>query len=259
MIIQIINPRERIGDFLGTLPPILELTKSHEVYLQTVPALQEILPFLPPEIRLGTHPHPDKTYTISIDAAQSRWEQWHIPQAYYEQLDLPVPKECPTIPLNVPYKKVPTYDYVIAPYSVSLPWGHLWTSEKWDKLISSFPLHRFALIGSKTDPKLGWHHNLKTYLGHPWLDVLNIIRNAKCVISVPSAISHFTYALGTPHILFINQPAWSQNPEAKAQLTNYLINEIEVDTVIEVLKRVRKGQIVGDIGEGNYIKGQTLS
>jgi ADP-heptose:LPS heptosyltransferase len=252
--IQINHTRERIGDFLGSLPALQFLAQTNDVKIVINPVLKDLFNYS--GLTEGINEKPDKIYTINLDHAYAQgWDHnLHMTQAYFGQLGLPIPEKPIRPALNIPYLDVPIFDYVLCPYSVSLSWGHLWTIEKWNALVKSLPHAKIAVLGSLTDERLKAQKNLTSFYGESWLKVSNILRNAKCVISVVSGLSHLTHALGAPHVLMINQPKWAQNPDAKAQITNYLINEIPLKTVLDVLSLVSDGKQVGNIGHGNYIQ-----
>jgi ADP-heptose:LPS heptosyltransferase len=261
MIVQIINDRERIGDFLATIPAMMKLAESHMVYLDLHKDLNELKPFLSKQIipskhfSRGTYDVIHLTHKIDVNKAyEIGWDfGLHMTQAYFNQFGLETPEKPIRPYLNIPYYEVQKYNVVLAPYSVSLPWGQLWTNEKWNQLIDALPHLKFALLGSSADKNFPKHSNLDQYLGRPWIEVANLIRNADLVISVVSGISHLTHALGTPHILLVNQPKWGQNPEAKAQLTNFLIPDIPLSTMLSTIRSVQNGDTPGNIGQGNYI------
>lgn len=251
MKIQIINDRERIGDFLATIPAMMKLSENHDVFLTVHPGLQELAQLLPYQIKLGTIENPERTYIIDINAAYATgWEAGlHMTQAYYPQFELPIP-ESPQRPLLiVPNEDVPIYDFVIAPYAMSLPWGQLWTIEKWNQLIEYYPDKKFALLAGPNDSRFFNHTNLTQYHGESWIKVANLISKAKTVITVVTGLSHLAHALDARHVLFINQPEWAQNQNAIAQLTDFLINEIPLSCLTDVIE----GNLKGKIGTGNYI------
>jgi hypothetical protein len=276
--IKVFYPTEKVGDFLGALPAIERLGEFHDVKLFVNPDIYKFLdkitlptvthsvyypyPYVSHEVRGLQGPSAAEEYVISTNAAYDVGfdSNLHMTQAYFDQLKMKIPLDPirPRLLLPTLAADVPVYDYVIAPYSVSLAWGHLWPMEKWNKLIKRFSKYKFALVGSTTDPRFPEHPNLQQYLGHPWFEIAHIIERARMVLSVVSGISHLTYALGTPHVLFINQPKWAQNPNAKAQLTDYLITEIPFRTVVRTLELIRKGETPGNLGTGNYIKGRNL-
>jgi ADP-heptose:LPS heptosyltransferase len=225
MIIR--NDNDLIGDFIGTIPA-----------MQAVDALYVIKPQMVELASMARIEYTivqqlcDKEFDLHNAFAFAASHNLHMIQANFRELDLPVPRNIPRPELTVITEPVPVVDYVLSPFSRSLPESERW--EKWQELIDSMADKRFALIGGMYDDEDYLTGCLKIF-NRSLNYISNVLLNSKGLISVVTGTSHLAYALGVKNYLFCSQGAWGKNPEA-IHLANGSITDVEVKKVIDLLK-----------------------
>jgi ADP-heptose:LPS heptosyltransferase len=159
----------------------------------------------------------------------------HMIQANFAEVGLPIPKDIPRPHLFIQEEEVPEVDYILSPFSRSLPEHERWQQYKWQMLIDRLYGKSFAIIGGNNDDRYYLTGCLKIY-GKSLNYIANVLLHSKGLISVTTGTSHLAYALGVKNYLFCSQGAWGKNPEA-VQLTDTMtaINSIPVEKVISML------------------------
>jgi len=235
------NDMELIGDFIGAIPAICTLAETTPVVMQVKENMLQLAKLIPLNNNLQIVTSDVGNVDITLDLqksftyAQSR--NLHMVQAHYNTLGLPVPTAVPRPKLNFVPQTVPVFDYVIAPFSRSLPVQQKWQQQKWQALVNSLPNYTFCLFGSSKfdDGSFITGANVTPVFDEGFNTVCNIMQQCRHgLISVVTGISHLAHALNTKNYLFFNQGAWGKNPDAILMDKN--IYDITVDEVLNVLK-----------------------
>jgi hypothetical protein len=215
---KIRNDIALIGDVLGTFPVLQQLNAAFGAEV-IVP--EEIVPFysLVPNIRLlrGICTNWDRRF--NLDKAFTR--SVYMSAAHHEDMGFPRPKVAPKASLNVIPMNVGSFDYVIAPFSRSLPIEQKWDMHNWMILCRSMPDKKFGLFGHWRDdmPRV-IPPNLTLLYDLDWNLVCNLMLSAKeGVISVVTGISHLAFHLGVKNYVLTNQGGpgtWGVSPDAIA-------------------------------------------
>ena len=240
-----------IGDFVGTIPAMIELSKTlkEDDTLVVVPheEIYEIFDMIPSKYKITRLPTEsyDQTKIKEFNLTKAfgfatQHGNLHMIQSHYHFVGLPVPKNIPRPELEFLDIDVPIYDYVIAPFGRSLPDNQRWQKEKWYQLVTSLPDKKFAFFGNP-------HYDFTDYLvapnvtpefGRPFVEVANIMTKSKNgLISVVTGPSHLSYALNVKNYLLEYQSPgmlWGINPEAK-RITKQ-VDQISVAEVLWLLK-----------------------
>lgn len=225
MIIR--NDNDLIGDFIGTIPAMQAagapvVIKDHMTELFGMAGLRR------------SYDEPTHSFDLHESFAYADKNSLHMIQSNFAQIGLPVPKYVPRPVLNFHEIYTAKYDYVLAPFSRSLPKDQLWQREKWQALVNAMPDKRFCLMGSLVhdDPSFVTGANVTSMFGQSWVVVCNIMKRSE-LISVVTGLSHLAYALGVKNYLFFNQGRWGQNPEAV--LMQKHIPDITVEEVVRTI------------------------
>lgn len=250
-----------IGDFLGSIPAVQELARRTDVRISNViPA--ELYPFfnasgLEPlkafEDVLGWR-EVNLNCTLAWEVAIER--NLHMTQAYFHLLGLPVPETPVKAQLTFPTKAgaigYKSFDYIIAPFSRSLPGTQRVNTEVWKELIESLKKD-VLIIGHTRDLDaaldiLGGYVSHDQYgaayinsakgsalLGGEFTDVIELMKIAKGgLISVVSGPSHVAFHVGIKNYLITNQrELWGNNPDA-VQIRES-IPELTAETIMSYL------------------------
>lgn len=225
MIIQ--NDNDLIGDFLGTVPAMQAvgadvIVKDSVFELFRMTGLKQAFD------------NPDKHFDLHASFAYADKNNLHMIQSNFAQIGLPVPKDVPRPKLTFHEIYCKKFDYVLAPFSRSLPKEQLWQREKWQALVNAMPEKSFCLMGSQThdDPEYVTGPNVTPMFGKSWTVVCNIMKRSQ-LISVVTGLSHLAYALEVKNYLFFNQGRWGQNPDAV--LMQKHIPDITVEEVMRTI------------------------
>jgi len=114
---------------------------------------------------------------------------------------------------------IPTYDFVISPYSRSDHNNNkLWPYDRWQSVINMLKDKNQSVCVTGSDEDLKVFNGVDYFMGHSIRDVAGLLSKArKAVLSVDNGISHLTHFVGSPHFLIYPQclPAkWVDNPNA---------------------------------------------
>ena len=226
-----------IGDFLGSVPAVQRFASRTDVCCTHHPEVRHLFEMT------GLKEYKD-SYHISKEISIGCTYAWniaipkglHMTQAYFPLVGLDIPDEPVKAEINVPKNVVRAYDYIIAPFSRSLPEGQKVIVEEWQRLVDMLPDKKFCIIGSDSDPE--WFvtgRNVTACYGQPLSFVLNLIQHARDgLISVVSGPSHMAFHLGVKNYLITNQVmAWGNNPDAK-KIIHY-IPDIRAEQIKEAI------------------------
>lgn len=167
-------------------------------------------------------------------------ENYHMSQCYHAQFNLPTPKKPIRPELNVPDIEVPIYDYILAPFSRSLPEEQKWGLHRWQELSWKLNQQGFTTCvfgNSKYDPQI---NGMQMEYDRPMNEVLNMIKKCrKGVVSVVTGISHLAYAMEAQNILLSGQgnSGWGINPDAF--VITGRVNDFTVEQVLRVINENR--------------------
>jgi hypothetical protein len=237
--IAVLNPEGLIGDFLGTIPVMQKFKKDNPdcyfVFHDEIRDLAKLtkLNFLVQSEYEALENDIASEYKFNISRAfeLSCRQNLHMIQANYPELCYDVPADIPKPKLYIKPEPVEYVDFLISPFSRSLPEEQKWQKEKWQQLVVAFKKYKFGLLGSfRDDPEFIKADNCINIFDKSFNYVSNTMMKARYgLISVVTGTSHLAYALSVKNFLFINQGAWGKNPEA-LYITDP-INSITVDQV----------------------------
>jgi len=237
-----------IGDFLGSIPVIIELAKRNpnnlSVYFNQ--SMHDIVEMIPKKYNINILSEEPSSYDYKLDISAAfqyaAIHKLHMTQTYFHQCKLetppgPVKPELEVMEFDIYTSNI---DYILAPFSRSLPNNQRWPKENWTHLTNAMPDKNFLLLGNSNHDDINFIQtpNTKTMFDRPLNEVAYIMKNSKAkLLSVVTGISHLSYALDVPTILFWNQGEiknWGDNPDAK-HLTKY-IPDITIQEIILALK-----------------------
>lgn len=217
MIIRNVN--NLIGDYLGTVPAMQLIAERNA-------AIGLPCTFIVPDGIASLHKmaglqrsdsnYADCSFDLHRAFALADKENLYMSQAHFSFVGLPTPSEPPRPQLNVPVFGVQSFDYILAPFSRSLPPEQLWPRQCWQGLVNSMPDKSFCLFGAgKDDIDFIDAPNCTPVFDASFDIVCNVMRAAKGgVISIVTGISHLAFALNVKNYLLINQGSWGRNPDA---------------------------------------------
>jgi len=139
-------------------------------------------------------------------------------QCYYPQLSLPTPKYPTKAKLFFNSNKKADVDYLISPFSRSLPQSQKIPNQNWQEFINLNKNIKFGVLGnSKYDPIdyiVG--ENVINIYDNTFEDLCSILKNSKGLLSIVTGTSHLCFHLGVKNLLFTNQGinGWGINQEA---------------------------------------------
>ncbi len=217
-----------IGDFLGFIPVIAALAKQDELHLAIHSESEELYELIPKKWNISKQQQIHYDKVLKLDAYEacniSHIHNYYMTQAHFAYLGLPVPHTPPKAELNYPVVDVPSFDYIIAPFSRSLPDEQRWPGSYWQQLVELMPQCSFCMIGHARDD----HHfitadNVTGMFNEHFVTVINLLKKARQgLISVVSGPSHLAFHLGVKNYLLTNQEmAWGNNPDA-IQVRDYI-------------------------------------
>lgn len=238
-----------IGDCLGTIPAVIALAQTvDKLVLVPHPARWDLAEMIPQKhgIQLGGLHSANIDYTIRVgpDDTEAYFyaheNKLHMTAAHHHFLGLPTPPAPVRPELEFPDIAVPRYDYILSPFSRSLPEEQLWPAWKWAQLVGMLPKKKFAFFGNPQydipGQSLVWHmlmvhKNVQPEFGRPLAELANIMQKSGPCISVTNGISHLSFALGTGNILLFGQDTpWGKNPDAT--IIQGLVPDISVEQVL---------------------------
>lgn len=253
----IVNGISLIGDFLGTIPALIHFTRNWKGSISNVkiicnPCVAGLVSLLPEDVQTkivfdealaNESTHLDRTFwaeryedfemPVCLDIqrafSEATGKRIYMGGAYYSQLLSDV-KEVKAELIIKPPKVVRAFDYVISPFSRSLPESQKVSREAWQAFVDAHADRdpeaknwiEFALIGTTKydDPNFIKGPNVTPFFGRDWNQVGNLLLSTKALLSVVTGTSHLAFHLGVNNILFSNQGfAWGTNPKAIADKT----------------------------------------
>ena len=212
-----------IGDFLGVMPLMADLRAEGPLEIEIHPEAEALFRLFPKSLDMRLKRLPDEAYdrvlNLDISAAFtiSHQRNYYMSQAHFACLGRPVPDVPPKAALEYSTVEVPVCDYVIAPFSRSLPPQERWPAAQWQDLIDTMPDLQFCLIGhDRDDPDFVSGPNVTQFFGHPLESLISLLKAArKGLISIVSGPSHLAFHLSVPNVLLTNQHmTWGNNPDA---------------------------------------------
>jgi hypothetical protein len=236
-----------IGDFVGTIPVMkylasIEKLRVRDLHVEILQLFNMIDTSSVEEIVAADK---DEQVDLSLDLVEAfkiaDKKGLHMTQAHFAVLGLPVPNK-PIRPslrkISDKYKvRTTKFDYLLSPFSRSLPEDQRWQKEKWQDLVDTMHDTKFALIGSKTDDiDYVQGRNVSKLFNTTFRFLLNYMDVAS-LISVVTGTSHLAYANSSKNYLFCNQGPWGKNPDAIVLSPGKPITEITVSEVIKQLKQ----------------------
>ncbi len=231
-----------IGDFLGILPVVIELSKHENLHVNIHPEAESIFQLVPKKYSIELQKQESDLYSktvelnVSIAFNISNEHNYYMSQAHFAYLGLPVPDKPPKAELEFEVTNEPAYDYIIAPFSRSLPPDQRWPKEEWQRLVDLMFDNTFCVIGHDRDERnFVQGSNVVQMYNEPIVKVINILKQSrKGLISVVSGPSHLSFHLGVKNYLLTNQNmTWGNNPEA-VKIYDY-IPELKAERLIEIL------------------------
>lgn len=242
---KLINNIGLIGDFLGTIPVMIHLARENPEGLQVAnvhPEIKELFTMIPKEYKI--------TEALSKEGADaelnlleafriSSIKDLHMTQAHFATLGLPVPDKPIRPELEFDYDPEKrtglSGDFMIAPFSRSLPDDQKWPSHYWQEVIDKMHDKSFAILGNTKHDDFNFisGNNVIKNFGYSFNFVSRIIKKSGKLISLVNGMSHLSYALGVETYLISGQTGkWGLNPEALF----IPITKLEPDQLIEILK-----------------------
>lgn len=230
-----------IGDFSGIIPVMIHLAKEEELHVCINPEAAHLFRLIPKKYNIKLQ-NDSVTYEriIELDIHKafeiSEMHNYYMSQAHFAYLNLPVPKMPPKAEFEFELSDEPEYDFIIAPFSRSLPAEQCWPKMCWQQLVELMPGSSFCIIGHARDEKnLANGSNVFEMYDKPIVNIMNVLKKAsKGLISVVSGPSHLAFHLGIKNYLLTNQPsAWGNNPEA-VKISDH-IPELKAEKLVEVL------------------------
>lgn len=234
-----------IGDFLGTIPVMQYLSEKEYVKVKGLP-IEVVSLFYSikwsPDNELLKAKDANKPHDFEIDLTKAfniaSSKNLHMTQAHFAVLGLPIP-EAPVRPILIETRNIKSnHDYVLSPFSRSLPEDQRWPQKNWQDLVDEMYDKNFLLIGSsKDDIDFISGTNVNKAFGAAWFYIMNVIKMCKGIISVVTGTSHLAYALEAKNYLFCNQGGpWGINPDARIIEKGKPIKEITVKEVKKYLE-----------------------
>ena len=232
-----------IGDFLGVIPVVIDLSKRDELQVKIHPEATTIFSMIPKKYNIKLQEREDDFYDVILKMDISRAftisseNNYYMSQAHFAFLGLEVPETPLKAELEFDEIEMFTYDYIIAPFSRSLPASQCWSKEEWQRLVELMPESTFCIIGHERDPRNYIRgDNVSEMYNEPLVKVVNLLKSVKRgLISVVSGPSHLSFHLGVKNYLLSNQNMkWGNNPEA-IRIEDH-IPDLKAERVMELLR-----------------------
>lgn len=226
-----------IGDFINTIPLMEELAKKEPIKVIYNQEAKHLYDLINPSVKVELIEEGEEDIEIDINrafaiACQSNL---HMTQAYFGAVNMPIPDK-PIKPNIVwPKEECEFVDFIISPFSRSLPVNQLLWPHQWFEIINHFKDRKILLLGNSKhdDPSMFFgFKNVEVFFDHPLGEVLNRMSNCRALISVVTGTSHLSYPVGCKNILLTKQrkSGWGINPEA------ICIENFETDLIIKTLE-----------------------
>jgi hypothetical protein len=245
-----------IGDFIGTLPGLLELVKqdtgSDTAYLtfpHHVPDYKhQLIDMLPKKYKISISNPTDLHYIKHFTFGKAyKWLEVNPPEkgfmvnAFYASFDLTAPEEPVKVELelNEIHNTKISADYALAPFSTSRSNHELWPQNKWQELVNSFPDKTFMLIGSaKENGNYVTGPNVINFMGRSMQQLAWALKSVKLLIAIIAGPQHFAFPLSVPTLILSSQKMrWGINPDATEILVDN-VPDISVEQVIETIRNI---------------------
>lgn len=243
-----------LGDTLGLMPAFVASSKIEKtyIYLQGM-ALEtrQLYDMLPKKYKIGLLtdedelPENEKFKEINLSKAfnLATSKKIHMTQAHFGILGYPIPDNA--IRPELEFRKIDTEtcDWILSPFSRSLPENQKWQQDNWNKLVDMMPDKQFIVLGNSNNDKKDYifeKHNVRHIYDTTMENVFNLLLNARNgVLSVVTGTSHMAHALGVNNILFNNQDfVWGTNPDALC--LRKTIHSYKSEEVAEILRKFDK-------------------
>lgn len=239
---KLLNDIGLIGDFLGTIPVMIELAKRSPEGLQVAgvhPEIKELFTMIPVKYKI-TEALSTEGFDEALDLSEAfriaSVRDLHMTQAHFAVLGLEVPSKPvrPELELDGVTSCIKTSDYIVSPFSRSLMNNpdQLWPRHYWQELVDIMADRKFILIGKTAHDDFNYlkGKNIQKAFNNSFNYLSLLMRNVRGVISVVTGTSHLSYALDVQNYLFRhNQGTWGLNPEAM---------QIDVDTDPEEMAEI---------------------
>jgi ADP-heptose:LPS heptosyltransferase len=232
-----------IGDFLGILPVMITLAKQEELHVSIHPDTEHLFKLVPRKYNIRLQEKDaamyDRVLELDINSAFTISHQgnYYMSQSHFAYLGLPVPEHPLKAELEFEPADAPRCDYVLAPFSRSLPPEQRWPKERWQQLTTLMADKTFCIIGHDRDERdYVTGPNVVQLYNSPVTTVISLLKKAgKGLISVVSGPSHLAFHLGVKNYLLTNQNmTWGNNPDA-VKITDY-IPDLKPERVVEILR-----------------------
>ena len=231
-----------IGDFLGILPLMIELAKQDDLHVRIHPEAEHLFNLIPKKYNIKLQDEPPAFYdrVIELDISQafdlSSSHNYYMSQSHFAYLGMPVPSPPPKAELEFDVADNSVYDYLIAPFSRSLPLEQRWPRARWQRLVELMPDHTFCIIGHNRDERnfIAGDNVIQMY-NEEIVKVMSVLVNSRGgLISVVSGPSHLAFHLGVNNYLLTNQNmTWGNNPDA-ITICDY-IPDLKAEKLVEIL------------------------
>lgn len=249
------------GDALASLPVLSWIAKElkgskQKIYIiHTNPEVMRLAPFKEQMVIIGEAWHigvyPDienLEKRLKVMTASKAWEagqahSLHMAQAHFEYLGLTIPKNFDWFKLDYPKIEIPSYDFLISPFSRSDDnHNKKWFDDRWQIIINRLREKgkSIGVLGmSNCDNKP--FIDVDYIFDKPLTEVCNYLENAGTLLSIDNGIAHLNF-LGPkiPHVQMIPEclsPTWICNMNANA--VKIRGNPINI-TVEEVWNQIQK-------------------
>lgn len=241
MIIE--NDIALIGDFVGSIPVMMELSKNEQLNVIASANNQYLFDLISKDYNIVRVDKPDfhiTKYRFDLEGAfrlASNPDRYYMSQAHFPFFDLPIPNAAPKAALNLEPLEHEPYDIILAPFSRSLPEDQKWQNQKWIEIVKSFPNLRFALMGtSKHDKPFINENNCDIVFDLPLPKVAYVISKTRLLLSVVTGLSHISFAVDTLNLILELQGRWGVHPNAIRIHKN--VETITTNEVINKLKQM---------------------
>lgn len=240
-----------IGDFLGQIPILQELSKEYEIYIELPEDVRSIYNLIPKKYNIREYDKEQSSINFSQNLdihtafSEAGRNNWYMSQAYYPQIGLSVPEMAPKADLSWDFEWVPYYDFLLSPFARSLPSSQKLEKENWQELVNRMPDKRFALLGNSKydDREYISGENVFVEFDKPFDYICNLFKSHKTrnpmLISLVTGTSHLAFHIDAPNILLTNQgdSGWGINPDS-TKITSYIKN-IKARDIINVINEIK--------------------
>lgn len=236
------NDISLIGDSLGTVPITIQLAKLYPDNFSVYFINEQIADMIPKKYNINFLKKPPSQYDFKLEISEAflyaENNRLHMTQAYFHQCNLltpPTPIK-PELEFSE-YTISMDFNYMLAPFSRSLPENQKWPQENWNQLVKEFSDKKFLLFGNSSHDSKEFIQgpNVQYMFDEPLERVAYVMKNSRAkLLSVVTGLSHMSYALDVPIVLLWGQSSpWGDNPDA-IHLNGPVVN-ISVEAVKNAL------------------------